>query len=75
MYSMLERQCGGGGLFHLKKILQKAAQTPTKVDLFPYKQVQVREIVIMNELERPMFSYYVIYYEKFRKDLQRTRKL
>ncbi len=31
-------------------------------------------MVIMNDLEQPMFSYYVIYFEKFRKVMQRTEK-
>ncbi len=46
------------GDFFLKKILQKGALWPTKV-LFSYKQVG--EMVIMNDLEWPMLSYYVIY--------------
>ncbi len=32
-------------------------------------------MVIMNDLEWSMFSYYVIYYEKFTKIMQRTEKL
>ncbi len=32
-------------------------------------------MVIMNDLEWPMLSYYVIYYERFRKDMQRTEKV
>ncbi len=31
-------------------------------------------MVIMNDLECPMLSYYVIYYEMFRKVMQRTEK-
>ncbi len=31
-------------------------------------------MVIMNDLEWPMLSYYVIYYEKFIKFMQRTEK-
>ncbi len=31
-------------------------------------------MLIMNDLEWPMFSYYVIYYEMFRKVMQRTEK-
>ncbi len=31
-------------------------------------------MVIMNDLEEPMLSYYVLYYEKFRKVMQRTEK-
>ncbi len=31
-------------------------------------------MVIMNDLEWPMLSYYVIYYEKFRKVMKRTEK-
>ncbi len=31
-------------------------------------------MVIMNDLEWPMLSYYVIYYEKLRKVMQRTEK-
>ncbi len=30
--------------------------------------------MIMNDLEQPMLSYYVIYFEKFRKIMQRTEK-
>ncbi len=30
--------------------------------------------MIMNDLEWPMLSYYVIYYEKFRKVMLRTEK-
>ncbi len=29
---------------------------------------------IINDLECPVLSYYVIYYEKFRKVMQRTEK-
>ncbi len=32
-------------------------------------------MVIMNDLEWPMFSNYVIYYEKFRKVIQWTEKV
>ncbi len=32
-------------------------------------------MVIMNDLEWPMLSYYVIYYEKFRNVMQRTEKV
>ncbi len=32
-------------------------------------------MVIMNDFEWPMFSYYVIYYEKFRNIMQLTEKL
>ncbi len=31
-------------------------------------------MVIMNDLEWPMLSYYMIYYEKFRKVMQQTEK-
>ncbi len=31
-------------------------------------------MVIMNNLEWPMLSYYVIYYEKFKNIMQRTEK-
>ncbi len=31
-------------------------------------------MVIMNDLEWPLLSYYVIYYEKFKKVMQRTEK-
>ncbi len=31
-------------------------------------------MVIMNDLECPMLSYYVIYYEMFRKGIQQTEK-
>ncbi len=32
-------------------------------------------MVIMHDLECPMLSYYVIYYEKFRKVMQQTEKV
>ncbi len=31
-------------------------------------------MMIMNDLDQPMFSYYVIYFEKFRKIIQQTEK-
>ncbi len=31
-------------------------------------------MMIINDLEQPMLSYYVIYFEKFRKVMQRTEK-
>ncbi len=31
-------------------------------------------MVMMNDLEWPMFSYYVIYYEKFKNVMQQTEK-
>ncbi len=37
------------------------------------KQVNVRNKII-NDLQQPMLSYYVIYFEKFRKVTQRTEK-
>ncbi len=43
-----------------------------KCSFFTYKQVE--KMVIMNYLEWPMLSYYVIYYEKFRKIMQWTEK-
>ncbi len=54
----------GGGVF-LSKILQKATQRLTKVE----------EMAIVNDLEWPMLSYYVIYYERFRKVMQQTEKV
>ncbi len=32
-------------------------------------------MVIMNDLEWPMLSYYVIYFERFRKVMQQTEKV
>ncbi len=32
-------------------------------------------MVIVNDLEWPMLSYYVIYYEKFRKSMMQTEKV
>ncbi len=49
----------------------KGAQRPIKVHVFHINK-QVGEMVIMNNLEWPMISYYVIYYEKFRKVMQQT---
>ncbi len=43
-----------------------------KSSFFSYKQVG--EMVIMNDLEWPMLSYYVIYYEKFKNVMQQTEK-
>ncbi len=57
--------------FVLKNILQKATQRPTKFHIF----LQMGEMVIMNDLEWPMLSYYVIYYEKLRKVMHRTDKV
>ncbi len=31
-------------------------------------------MVIMNDLDKPMLSYYVIYYQKFKKVMQQTEK-
>ncbi len=35
----------------------------------------MEEMVIMNDLEWPMLSYYVIWHEKFRKVMQWTEKV
>ncbi len=61
--------------FVLAKILQKGAQGPTKVH-FPHIQICTSKdkIVIMNDLEQSMLSYYVTYFEKFRKIIQQTEK-
>ncbi len=55
------------------KILQNAAQRPTKVHFFPFKQVSGRK---GNHESHRMTnaSYCVIWYEKFRKVMQRTGK-
>ncbi len=60
--------------FFLAKILQKSSQGPTKVLFFSWKQVSGRN-GDHDDLDWPMLSYYVIYYEKFRKVLQRTEKV
>ncbi len=61
------------GEVFLVKILQMAAQRPTKVLFFPYKQASVR-----NDhhewLRKSNALYCVIYYEKFRKVIQQTEK-
>ncbi len=62
------------GSFFLAKILQKSSQGPTKVHFF-HKNKHVWEMVIHDDLEWPILSYYVIYCEKFRKVLQRTEKV
>ncbi len=59
-----------GGVF-LAKILQKGTQGPTKVH---FLCINKWEMVIMNDLEQPMLSYYVIYFEKFRKIMQWTER-
>ncbi len=61
------------GEFFLKKILHKGAQEPTKVPFFPYKHVSGRNSD-HEWLRMTNASYYVIYYEKFRKIMQRTNK-
>ncbi len=48
-------------------------QETHKVHFFHIKK-WVGEMVIMNDVEWPMISYCVIYYEKFRKVMQRTEK-
>ncbi len=53
-----------GGVFSHENPPEGHTETHKSL-LFPYKQVG--EIVIMNDLEWPMLSYYVIYYEKFKK--------
>ncbi len=58
------------GEFFLEKILQKGVQGPTKVQFVLYKQVRGRN----GDHEWPMLSYYVIYYEQFRKIMQQTEK-
>ncbi len=44
-----------------------------------YRQVSARngesDIAKINDLEWPMLSYYVLYYEKFRKVMQQTEKV
>ncbi len=62
------------GKFFLAKILQKATQRPTKVHCFHINKL-VTEMVIMNDVEWPRLSYYVIYYEKFKQVTQRTEKV
>ncbi len=42
--------------------------------IFFHINKNVQEIVIMNDLEWQMLSYYVFYYEKFKKVMQRTEK-
>ncbi len=58
-------ECPSGGIFFYHEILQKATQEPTKVSFFHINK-KVGEMVILNDLEWPVLSYYVIYFEKFR---------
>ncbi len=58
----------GGGIFPRENTLEGHTGTH-KSSFFPHKLVGE-----MNELEWPMLSYYVIYYEKFRKVMKRTEK-
>ncbi len=44
-----------------------------KNSFFPYKQVS-GEMVIINDLEWQMLSYYVNYYERFRNVMQQIEK-
>ncbi len=64
---------GGGGRFFLWKYFRRPHRDPQQFIFFHINK-QVGEMVIMNDLEWPMLSYYVIYYEKFRKVMQRTEK-
>ncbi len=61
-----------GGVFSLENTPEGRTETH-KSSFFTYKQV-FGEMVIMNDLEWPMLSYYVIYYETFKKVMQRTEK-
>ncbi len=67
-----EGEPGGGEIFWGKKI-QTATQRPRKVHFYHISKYVV-EMGIMNDLEWPMFSYYVFCYEKFRKVMKRTEK-
>ncbi len=61
------------GVFSYKNTPE--GQTETHKSSFLHINKWVGEIGIMNDLEWPMFSYYVIYYEKFRKVMQWTEKV
>ncbi len=62
-----------GGDFPYENTPEGCTETYKSSFLFHINQ-QVGEMVIMNDLEWPMLSYYVIYYEKFKKVMQRTEK-
>ncbi len=56
----LQMSCLESGGVFLMKVLQKGAQGPTKVHFLQINK-KVGKIVIMNDLEWSMLSYYVIY--------------
>ncbi len=60
-----------GGVFSCENTPEGRKETH-KISFFPYKQVG--EMVIMNDLEWSMLSYYVIYYEKFKKSHAANRE-
>ncbi len=66
MYSIMEWQSGAN--FFSRKYSRWVYKDPQKFILF------VGEMVFMNNLEWPKLSYYVIYYEKFRKAMHWTEK-
>ncbi len=60
---------GGEGSFSQEHTPEGHTETHKSL-FFPYKQISGRN----GDYEWTMLSYYVIYYEKFRKDMQRTEK-
>ncbi len=58
----------------LRKYFRRPRRDPQKFVFFPHFNKQMGEMMAMNDLEWPMLSYYLIYYEKFKKVMQRTEK-
>ncbi len=63
------------GVFFSIKYSRRECRDPQKFIFSHINKIKVGEMVIMNDLDWPMLSYYVIKYEKFRKVMQRTEKL
>ncbi len=59
--------------YDFEKILRKASQRPTILHFFHINK-GVWKMVITNDLEWPILSCNVIYYEKFRKVMKRTAR-
>ncbi len=66
MSSLETVDLGGGGVFSVKRYPKIQATLK-----FHYFHINKQ---IMNDLKQPMPSYYMVYFEKFRKGMQRTQR-
>ncbi len=65
----LHGQLRGGGSLFLGKYSRRQLRDPHKF-IVSIKTSKCGEMMIMNDLELPMLSYYLIYYQNFRKVMQ-----